>query len=117
LNGDLTSRGATFVRKASTGTDYKLYALPGGPPFRPGLVRIAPGQGKEIALELWAIPLGAFGSFMQTIPSPLGIGTVQLSDGGKVFGFICESQAVKDALDITDLADWRQFLQRSKIEH
>jgi allophanate hydrolase len=116
LNADLISRGATFVSTARTRADYALYALPGGPPFRPGLVRIAPGQGREIALELWAIPLVGFGSFMQTIPSPLGIGTVHLSNGEKVFGFLCESQAVEGAQDITELADWRQYLSGSEIE-
>lgn len=48
---------------------------------------------------------------MQTIPVPLGIGTVQLSDRGKVFGFICESQTIDGARDITDFADWRRLLQ------
>ena len=111
LNADFLARGATFFGKARTNADYRFYALPGGPPFRPGLVRVAPGHGAEIALELWSLPLAAFGSFMQSIPSPLGIGTVHLADGGKVLGFICESQAAADAKDITDIADWRRFLQ------
>ena len=111
LNPDLVARGGSFVGKARTLGDYRFYALPGGPPFRPGLVRVAPGLGAEIALELWSLPLAGFGSFMQSIPSPLGIGTVQLSDGGRVYGFICESQAVAGARDITAFADWRRFLQ------
>ncbi len=111
LNGDLVARGAVFVGKARTNADYRFYALPGGPPYRPGLVRVEPGHGAEIALELWAMPLAGFGSFMQTVPSPLGIGTVQLSDGGKVYGFICENRATDGARDITDFADWRRFLQ------
>jgi len=110
LNGDLVARGAVFVGKARTSADYRFYALPGGPPNRPGLVRVAPGQGAEIAVELWAIPLAAFGSFMCNIPSPLGIGKVQLADGAKVDGFICETQGTEGARDITDLADWRRYL-------
>lgn len=112
LNADFVARGATFVGKARTNADYRFYALPGGPPFRPGLVRVAPGHGAEIALELWSLPLAAFGGFMQSIPSPLGIGTVYLADGSKVFGFICEGQAAEGAKDITDFADWRLFLQQ-----
>ena len=111
LNADLVTSGATFVGKARTNADYRFYVLPGGPPFRPGLVRVAPGHGAEIALELWSMPIAGFGSFMQSIPSPLGIGTVQLADGDKVFGFICESHAATGAKDITDFADWRRFLQ------
>lgn len=111
LNGDLVARGAVFSGKARTTADYRFYALPGAPPIRPGLVRVKPGQGAKIALELWAMPLAGFGSFMLSVPSPLGIGTVQLSDGGQVFGFICETWVVDGARDITDIADWRAFLQ------
>ena len=111
LNGDLVSRGATFVGTATTNTDYRFYALPGGPPFRPGLVRGAPGSGAATALELWAMPLAGFGSFMKTIPAPLGIGMVILSGGTMVQGFVCEHQGVAGAREITDLGDWRVFLR------
>jgi allophanate hydrolase len=114
LNGDLVSRGATFAGKATTNSDYRFYALPGGPPFRPGLVRGAPGSGASIALELWSMPLEAFGSFVQTIPAPLGIGTVLLSDGAKVQGFVCESRGAENARDITSLGDWRRFLREAE---
>lgn len=111
LNADLVARGASFVGTARTAPDYRFYALPGGPPFRPGLVRVAPGAGAAIALELWSLPLAAFGGFMQTIPAPLGIGTVLLSDGGKSYGFLCEAQATAGARDITAIGDWRVFLR------
>lgn len=111
LNGDLVSRGASLVGTATTNTDYRFYALPGGPPFRPGLVRGTPGSGAAIALELWAMPLTGFGSFMQTIPAPLGIGTVILSGGTMVQGFVCEHQGVAGAREITDIGDWRVFLR------
>jgi allophanate hydrolase len=110
LNADLVGRGGMFVAKARTAPDYRFYALPGGPPFRPGLVRVGKGEGAEIALELWSLPLAEFGGFMQTIPSPLGIGTVQLSDGTTVKGFLCEAQGAQGARDITSLGDWHQFL-------
>ena len=111
LNADLVARGATFVRKARTSADYRLFVLSGGPPKRPGLVRVEPDQGASIAVELWSIPLGNFGRFMRTVPAPLGIGTVTLSHGETSLGFLCEAQAVKGTRDITDLADWRVFLQ------
>jgi allophanate hydrolase len=111
LNGDLVSRGSMFLARATTSADYRLFALPGGPPFRPGLVRVAKGMGATIALELWSMPLEAFGGFMQTIPSPLGIGTVTLADGSTVKGFLCESEGVTGARDITGIGDWRAFLR------
>lgn len=116
LNGDLVSRGATFVGKATTNADYHFYALPGGPPFRPGLVRGASGSGAAVALELWAMPLAGFGSFMQTIPAPLGIGTIMLADGTSVQGFVCEHQGAVGARDISDVGDWRAFLRESHNE-
>jgi allophanate hydrolase len=116
LNGDLVSRGATFLSTATTSEDYRFYALAGGPPFRPGLVRGAKGAGAPIALELWSMPLEAFGGFMRTIPSPLGIGTITLADGTKVQGFLCEGQAVETAQDITAMGDWRKFLSEGAAQ-
>jgi len=111
LNHDLVSRGATFVGKGTTSADYRFFALPGGPPFRPGLVRGAPGSGAAIALELWSMPLARLGEFLQTIPAPHGFGTIILSDGATVLGFICENQGVAGAREITEIGDWRLFLR------
>jgi allophanate hydrolase len=63
---------------------------------------------------LWSMPLEAFGAFVQTIPAPLGIGTVHLSDGAKVQGFVCESHGAENARDITSLGDWRRFLSEAE---
>ncbi|MEM9640982.1 MAG: allophanate hydrolase, partial [Pseudomonadota bacterium] len=110
LNHTLTERGATFVRKDKSADDYTFLALPGGEVARPGMVRTTPGEGAAIAIELWDMPLSAFGSFMKTIPAPLGIGTINLADGTAVQGFVCEAIAAEGATDITDLADWRKYL-------
>ncbi|MEO0679413.1 MAG: allophanate hydrolase [Pseudomonadota bacterium] len=110
LNRQLTDLGARFVRAARTAPRYRFYALPGGPPERPGLVR-AEGGG-AVALEVWALPKTALGAFMQGIPAPLGIGSVELSDGAWVKGFICEAEGARDATDITHLGDWRAFLAK-----
>lgn len=109
LNAQLTSRGAWRVAVTHTATAYRLYALPGGPPQRPGLVRVAEGGG-AIELEVWRMPREHFGSFMQGIPAPLGIGRVQLASGQEVAGFLCEGLAVHDARDITALGGWRAWL-------
>jgi allophanate hydrolase len=57
------------------------------------------------------MPTASFGSFMQIIPAPLGIGTVTLEDGQEVKGFLCEAHATKAARDITNLGSWRQFIK------
>lgn len=111
LNHQLQERGALFVRSARTAAKYRFYALPGGPPKRPGLVRVAE-DGSSIAVEVWAVPTQHFGSFVAGIPQPLGIGKVELEDGSLHSGFLCESIALDGAEDITDLGDWRVYVKR-----
>jgi allophanate hydrolase len=101
-------RGARLARKCRTATGYRLYALTAFNPPRPGMLRAAGGAAIEV--EVWDLPLAAFGSFMQAIPAPLGIGTVTLEDGGEVKGFLCEPHAIEGARDITGLGGWRRFL-------
>ncbi|MFM9915259.1 MAG: allophanate hydrolase [Rhizobacter sp.] len=113
LNWQLTQRGATLVRAARSAPVYRLHALPGGPPFRPGMVRAdgeLAGSGGAIELEVWEMPASQFGSFVAGIPAPLCIGTVLLDDGSSVQGFLCESHAVRDAQDITKSGGWRAHL-------
>jgi len=112
LNRELVSRGAVFLRRTRTAPVYRFYALPGGPPARPGLVRVAQG-GAPIEVEVWSIPQEQLGSFMAGIPAPLGIGRVQLEDGSSVPGFLCEAIATEDARDITALGGWRAWLKLS----
>ena len=111
LNWQLTERGARCLRATHTAPDYRLFALPGTVPPKPGLLRVAPGQGSAIALEIWDLPLTQYGSFVAMIPTPLGIGTLSLNDGSQVQGFLCESQALEGAQDITHLGGWRAYMR------
>ncbi|SDV46717.1 allophanate hydrolase [Chitinasiproducens palmae] len=108
LNHELTSRGARFVKAARTASCYRLYALPGTTPPKPGLVR--GHDGAAIDLELWDVPADRFGGFVQGIPAPLGIGTLLLDDDSAVKGFICEPAALDGARDITAFGGWKAFL-------
>ncbi|MDH2917546.1 MAG: amidase family protein, partial [Gallionella sp.] len=111
LNHQLTSRGAHLVACTKSSADYKLYALPGGPPYRPGMVRVAAGEtGRHIEVEVWEMAAHEFGSFVAGIPAPLGIGTLTLVNGERVQGFVCEPYAVADAEDITQFGGWRAYL-------
>jgi allophanate hydrolase len=113
LNPQLTERGARLVKLVKSAPDYKLYALPGGPPLRPGMVRVGSG-GAPIDLEVWEMASSQFGSFVAGIPAPLGIGAVKLEDGGSVQGFVCEAIAAEGAEDITHHGGWRAFLASRK---
>jgi allophanate hydrolase len=110
LNHELRSLGGIFLRAMDTEPSYQLYALPGGPPARPGLVRVASGAGQPIATEVWALPIEGFGRFVAGIPAPLGIGTLLLADGTRPKGFLCEAEAVRDARDISSYGGWRAFV-------
>ena len=53
----------------------------------------------------------SFGSFVAGIPTPLGIGNLELENGQWVPGFLCEAHATQAAADITDLGGWRGYLE------
>lgn len=112
LNGQLTERGATLLEATRTAPAYRLYALPGTTPPKPGLLRVAEG-GAAIEVEVWALPQHAVGSFLALIPAPLGLGSVQLADGRQVHGFLCEPHALQGARDISAWGGWRAYLERS----
>jgi allophanate hydrolase len=109
LNSHLTARGARFLEETATAPEYRFYALPGGPPIRPGLVRTN-RNGKSVTLELWAMPTARMGDFLATIPAPLGLGPVRLADGRTVTGFLAEAAGTEGATDISAFAGWRAFL-------
>ena len=108
LNHQLVERGAVLLERTVTAPNYRLYALPGGPPDRPGLVRVD-ARGAAIDIEIWSIPAAAFGSFVAGIPAPLAIGKLTLADGREVSGFLCEAHAASRAQDITDFGGWRAY--------
>jgi allophanate hydrolase len=109
LNWQLTDRGARLLKSTRTAANYRLYAL-GGNPAKPGLLREEGFDGPGIEVEIWAMPANDFGSFVATIPPPLGIGSVTLAKGDVVKGFLCEPYAVAGAEEITKFAGWRNYL-------
>jgi allophanate hydrolase len=112
LNGELTGRSGRLVASTRTSSDYKLFALPGGPPHRPGLVRVEVNEpGTAIEVEVWEMPVSEFGSFVACVPVPLGIGTITLASGEAVQGFLCEQYAIAHAVDISRYGGWRAYLK------
>lgn len=111
LNHQLIACGAQFVRSARTTADYRLYALTGGPPHRPGLLRVEDGTGKSIDVEVWALKAPEFGLFVSRIPPPLGIGTVRLADRTAPKGFLVEGAGLTGAADISEFGGWRSYTE------
>ncbi len=109
LNHQLTDLGATLLEATHTAPLYRLFALPGTTPRKPGLLRVSDG-GAAIAVEVWSMPLDRVGTFLAQIPSPLGLGTLSLHDGRAVHGFLCEPAALAEADDVTRFGGWRAYL-------
>ncbi|MEO8490175.1 allophanate hydrolase [Pseudomonas sp.] len=109
LNGQLLRRGARLLERTHSSPDYQLFALAGGPPYRPGMLRVSEG-GVAIEVEVWELPSRELGSFLTGIPAPLGLGKVQLADGRWETGFICEPYGLNGAVDISHFGGWRGYL-------
>jgi allophanate hydrolase len=112
LNHQLTVRGGVLVKATTSAPHYRLYALAGGPPARPAIVR-DDITGGLIEVEVWQLPIETVGSFLAGIPAPLGLGQVELADGSWKCGFICTAGALEEAgeaRDITDFGGWRAWI-------
>jgi allophanate hydrolase len=109
LNPQLLALGAYGREATRTAPSYRLFALPGTTPPKPGLLRVAEG-GAAIEVEVWTLPSAEVGAFLASIAAPLGLGTVELADGRRVHGFLGEAHALTDAVDITAHGGWRAYL-------
>lgn len=109
LNAELQALEGVLIKTTRTTADYRLYALAGTVPPKPGLLRVAEG-GACVDVEVWALTPAAFGLFVSRIPAPLGIGTLQLEDGDAAKGFLVEAVAVEGARDISEFGGWRNFI-------
>lgn len=111
LNWQLTQRGARRVAATKTAPAYRLFALGAAATAgveKPGLLRVRE-HGEAIAVEVWELPVAAYGGFVAGIDAPLGIGTLLLADGTRVQGFLCESAGLDGAQDITRFGGWRAY--------
>jgi allophanate hydrolase len=109
LHHQLTDLGARWVANTRTAPTYRLYALAGTTPPKPGLVRTGPADGATIEVEVYRLTFEAFGRFVAAVSPPLCIGTVLLENVA-VAGFLCEPAALAGAIDITAYGGWRPYL-------
>ncbi|MEY8876520.1 MAG: allophanate hydrolase [Leptothrix sp. (in: b-proteobacteria)] len=119
LHGQLVERGARLLARTRSAPAYRLHALPGTVPPKPGLARVGAGEaGHAIELEVYELPLDQVGSFLALIPPPLGLGSVELeapiatAAGATswVKGFICEGAALAGAPDVSAHGGWRGYI-------
>jgi len=114
LNGELRQLGGRLIETTTTACNYRLYALDGATPPKPGLIRVADGKGAAIEVEVWALPAAGFGRFVAAVPPPLSIGTITLAGGRSVKGFLVEAEGVNGAQDISRFGGWRAFMQSAR---
>jgi allophanate hydrolase len=112
LNHELTALRGRFVEALRTTPDYRLFALAGEGPARPGMLRVSTGAGVSIEAELWALSHEAFGKFVASIPAPLSIGTVRFENGKTAKGFLVEAEAVHGAKEISSFGGWRSYVSQ-----
>lgn len=110
LNHQLTELNATLVKATSTAKGYRLFDVPNKIPPRPGMIRDKKCES-SLKLEVWRMPLENFGAFMIQIAAPLCIGSIMLEDESVVYGFLCESDYLVGAKEITEYGDWRKYLK------
>ena len=91
-----------------TAPGYRLYALAGATPPKPGLV--ADPTGAAIECEVYALGEAELGRFVAGVAAPLAIGPVELADGSVVPGFLATAGALTGAIDITRHGGWRAYL-------
>ena len=114
LEWQLVDRGGIWLGTTTTSATYQLHALAATEPPKPGLVRAA--NGSAIEVDLWGLSPTAFGDFVQQVPAPLCIGSVELADGRSTSGFLCEPRALEGAVDITHLGGWRRYLAEHRAQ-
>jgi allophanate hydrolase len=111
LNWQLIQRGGKLIKTCKTSSQYRFYALKNTTPPKPGLVRVPGFKGPGIEVEVWALPADTVGTFVDGVPQPLSIGTLELEDGNLVKGFLVEPTGTDGALEITEHGGWRRYLE------
>lgn len=109
LNHQLLHAGAFLIEATCTSPEYRLFALRGTTPPKPGLL-FDPEKGSSIEVEVWAVPESTFGGFVASVPPPLAIGSCTLASGRRVRSFVCEPIGFTNAADITHLGSWRKYV-------
>jgi len=113
LSGDLLTAGGRLEAAVRTSAGYRLYALRGMIPPKPGLRPTVTG-GAHIQAEVWSLPAAAFDRLVAGIAPPLGMGRVTLEDGRELPGFVCDAAGIEGAIDISEYGGWKAYLASAR---
>ena len=106
LNPNLLKVGATFVREDATDACYRIWSIDDR---HPAMLR-TPGQGGNIALEVWDVPLDGLAQVLLSEPPGLAIGKVVLKDKSIVLGVLGEPFLCEGKREITSYGGWRAYV-------
>ena len=111
LNGELTALGGGFVRTADTTPDYRLFALPGTTPPRPGLLRVADRHRRRHRHRNLVARRRRLRRLRRQDPVARSASAPCASPMARtVKGFLVEAEAINGAKDISEFGGWRNFL-------
>ena len=111
LNKQLTDLDAKLFGTFKTAPVYRLYVIEKPDRKIPGLIRQAENsEGFKIEVEVWEFTAEGLGKFMKLVREPLAIGTLELENGEKVLGFLCEPYVIPTAKEISQFGGWRGYL-------
>ncbi|HET8877392.1 MAG TPA: glutamyl-tRNA amidotransferase [Casimicrobiaceae bacterium] len=112
LNANLVTAGATFVRDDETDACYRIWSIDDR---HPAMLR-TPGEGTNVAVEVWQVPVAGLVSILLAEPPGLAVGKVVLRDGSIVLGVLGEPFLCEGKREITEYGGWRAYMA-SKGRH
>ena len=110
LNANLVNAGATFVREHETDACYRIWSIDDR---HPAMMR-TPGEGTNVAVEVWEVPVAGLVSILLAEPPGLAIGKVVLRDGSIVLGVLGEPFLCEGAREITEYGGWRAYVASTR---
>lgn len=108
LNQNLLDAAAEFVEETMTAPEYRLWTIND---VHPAMQRVET-EGREIALEIWEVPVKGVSHILMQEPPGLCIGKVKLVDGRLVLGVLGEAALCADQKEITEYGGWRNYCDR-----
>lgn len=106
LNANLVGAGATFVREDQTDACYRIWSIDDR---HPAMLR-TPGEGTNVVVEVWDVPVAGLANILLAEPQGLAIGKVVLRDGSIVLGVLGEPFLCEGKREITQYGGWRAYV-------
>jgi hypothetical protein len=105
LNQNLVDARAQFVQEIKTSPNYRLWSIDDS---YPAMLRDE-GEGTQIDVEIWEIPLEGLVEVLKKEPPGLCLGKIELQDNKWEFGILGEPYICEGCEEISHWGGWRSF--------